>query len=194
MVYMFKTQHQATKYPSEASSDRALGGKAPAELPPVEPLTCEQWAPCSCGHFEQLDDSGCGTCSSCGAAIESQLPVAVQAWVQASASLVQPHGLEWLPLLSRGVLQLAVLQKPAVLDMCSVICAASGVLRHTAWQGKFQLDATGGPAVASTLVPPAYYLMLVAQCRNVDLTPTRDVCIPSSGPLPRRTAVGSAAC
>jgi hypothetical protein len=68
-------------------SDCALGTKAPAESPPVEPLTCEQWAPCSCGHFEPLDDSGCGMCSSCGAAIESQLPAAVQAWVQASKLL-----------------------------------------------------------------------------------------------------------
>ena len=82
---MFYTNaHQPTEHPSRASSGRALGPKALAELPPVEPLTCEQWAPCSCGHFEPLDDSGCGTCSSCGAAIKSQLPAAVQAWVQAS--------------------------------------------------------------------------------------------------------------
>lgn len=94
VFHIIRDSHQGTKRPSIALSNRALGTKAPAELPPVEPLTCEQWAPCSCGQFEPLDDSGCGMCSSCGAAIESQLPAAVQAWVQASRMLVQQFGPE----------------------------------------------------------------------------------------------------
>lgn len=64
-------------------------------------------------------------------------------------------------------MQLVVLQTPSVLGICSVIYAASGVLRHTVWQGEFKPDATVGPAVASTLVATSCDTMLVATWRDI---------------------------
>lgn len=57
-------------------------------MPTGEPLTCEKWAPCECGHFEPLAD-GQATCGSCGVLIQKQLTGDLQAWVQVSISCIQ---------------------------------------------------------------------------------------------------------